>query len=440
MSKGIKSLSQNLADAVGWLGSSAASPQSVRTGGGLRPTASHPISGFGIGCKLARLAVVLTAAIGLAALVGCPQSAPDATSGTGAVREAGGGEAASDEGGVAEETAGKEEAQAAAPLKKSELLVELPRDLCNTADAMTLLPDGNIILSVPNLNDTTQPALLMKITPENKAEPFLELPTHPETGKNMGPLGICVAPSGDLFLADFQMEGDRKSRVVRIVMKDGRPQKIVPVVTGFHVSNAVIVRDGYLYVSETQIDTEAKPATSGVFRFKLDELRDAVVELATPEAEDPHLIGTIETFDEELPLGADGLCFDNEGNLYVGNFSDGTVHKLAFDEQGNVASNEIFAKADCMKCADGLFFDPRTEKIYVADSRANAVQMVSLDGTVETLAQNGDTDGLDGGMDQPCEVVIRGKEAIVSNMDWPVSGCINSKYDEPCTLSVIKLE
>ena len=340
---------------------------------------------------------------------------------------------------TAEEIAAKE-AAAAGPSKKSDLLLVLPEDLCNTPDAMTLLPDGNIILSVPNFNDLAQPSLLMKITPDNKAEKFYDLPKHPKTGKPFGPLGICAAPSGDLFVADFQMTGDRQSRVVRIVIADGKPVDAVPVITGFTVSNAVIVRDGYLYVSETQIDPKAKPSTSGVFRFKLDELDKGVVELKTPVTEDPHLIATIETYNEELPLGADGLAFDEQGNLYIGNFSDGTVHRLKFDEQGKVTSNEIFAEADFMKSADGLFRDPRDGKIYVADSKANAVQVVSPDGSVHTLAQNDETDGLDGGMDQPCEVLIRGNELIVSNMDWPVPGCINKKYDKPGTLSVIKLQ
>jgi sugar lactone lactonase YvrE len=378
---------------------------------------------------------VLTAAVSL--LLGCsPSSSGPSPGGAGPSPGATAGAPSADS--EAEQAAG--DAGAAAPLKKAELLVVLPGDYCNTPDGMCLLPDGNVLLSMPNFNDTSQPPCLVKITPDNQVEKFLDLPPHPETGEPFGPLGICLAPSGDLFVADYQMTGDRKSRVMRIVMKDGVPQEIVPAVVGFRVSNAVIVRDGHLYVTETQIDPEARPATSGVFRFKLEDLDNGVIELATPVTDDPQLIATIETHDEELPLGADGLAFDKQGNLYVGNFADGTVHKLAFDAEGKVASNEIFAKADFMKCADGLFFDPETEVIYVADSRANAVQMVSLDGSVATLAQNADTDGLDGGMDQPCEVLLRGRELIVSNMDWPVPGCINQKYDEPCTLSVIRLD
>jgi sugar lactone lactonase YvrE len=305
---------------------------------------------------------------------------------------------------------------------------------------MALLPDGSFLVSVPNFNDLEDGAFLLRITADNEIERFIDLPNHPVTGQPVGALGVCVSPSGDLFLADYQSTGERQSRVLRIVMKDGQPERLEPAITGFHVSNAVICRDGYLFVSETQIDTESRPATSGVYRFPLETLDKGLVELAEDESKDPYFLDYIQVHNEELPLGADGLCFDTQGNLYIGNFADGTVHRFQFDDQGKVSANSVFAKAAFMLSADGLFMDPEQEVIYVADSKANAVQVVSLDGTVKTLAQNGNTDGLDGGMDQPCEVLLRGRELIVSNMDWPVPGCINDKYDEPCTLSVIELE
>ncbi|MFV1965513.1 MAG: SMP-30/gluconolactonase/LRE family protein [Pirellulaceae bacterium] len=323
--------------------------------------------------------------------------------------------------------------------KKTALFVQFPEG-CNTSDAMTLLADGSILVSMPNFNDLEVGSALYRVTPDNKIEKFLDLGNHPETGKPVGPLGICVGPTGDLFLADFQMEGDRQSRVLKIAMKDGKPGNVTPVITGFHVSNAVICRDGHLYVSETQIDIESKPATSGVFRFQLDELENGPVALAEEETKDPHFLAIVECHDEALPLGADGLCFDKEGNLYIGNFADGTVHKFELDDEGKVTANTIFAKADFMKSADGLFMDTKTGIILVADSRANAVRMVHPDGTVETLVQNGDTDGLDGGLDQPCEILVRGRDVIVSNMDWPVPGSINQTYNEPCTLSIVPLD
>lgn len=325
------------------------------------------------------------------------------------------------------------------PVGKPELLVKLPAG-CNTPDGMCLLEDGNVILSMPNFNKLDEGARLMKITPDNKVEKFLELGKHPETGDLIGPLGVCLAPNGDLFLADYQMNGKKQSRVLRIPMKDGKPGEPVPAVEGFHVSNAVICYGGYLYVSETQIDVEAQPGTSGVLRFKLEDLDKGVIKLADDITKDPHFLGIIEIHNKEVRFGADGLCLDKAGNLYCGNFADGTLHRFEFDDEGNVKSNKIFATADFMKCCDGLFFNPKTEEVLATDSVTNAVHAINMDAKVRTIVRNGDTDGLDGGMDQPCEVLIRGNELIASNMDWPIPGCVNKEYDEPCTLSVIKLE
>ena len=68
------------------------------------------------------------------------------------------------------------------------------------------------------------------------------------------------------------------------------------------------------------------------------------------------------------------------------------------------------------------------------------MQVVSPDGSVQTLAQNAESDGSDGQLDQPNEVLIRGNELIVANMDFPVPGGVNKKFDKPYTISVIKLD
>ena len=360
------------------------------------PQNSHPT----------RVWSVLLLLLGVAVLAGCPQPAAE------------------------------EEPQA-------ELLVKLP-DSCNTPDGMCLLPDGNIILSVPNINDETQPARLMKITPENQLEQFYDPPKHPDTGK-VYPFGICVDPaSGDIYYADLQWFAEKKpnykSRVMRIPMKDGKPGEAVVVLSGMVVANAVVVRDGYLYVSDTTMVPDSKPLVTGVFRIKLDE---EGLELKQPLEEDPHLIATIETLNEKIPFGADGLTFDGQGNLYIANFADGTIHKVEFDEQGNPKDSKpspIWAKADFMKSCDGIFYDSASKEIYVADSLANAVQIVSLDGAVRTLVQEPTFDGADGRLDQPCELLLRGKEVIVSNFDMPVEGGVNTEFEMPNTISVIRLD
>ena len=197
-----------------------------------------------------------------------------------------------------------------------------------------------------------------------------------------------------------------------------------------------------MYVSDTYFDLADKPGASGIYRISLDEMNKGTVQLK-PNATDPHLIAQFQTEplehrDNEL-AGADGLTFDSKGNLYTGNFGNGVLSKITFDADGKVVSNEVFVKSPKMTCVDGIFCDLKTDKIYVADSEKNAIQVISPDGTLTTLWENDDSNGADGLLDQPCEVVIRGNELIIVNFDMPFPGLKNTEYDEHHTLSVIRL-
>jgi len=327
----------------------------------------------------------------------------------------------------------------AQPYKKAELLIQLP-DHCNTPDGMCVLPCGTILLSVPNINDESDPPLIMKITPDNKLEKFIDPPKHPDTGKAY-PFGICVDPDkGDVYYADLQWFAEKapnwKARVMRIPMKDGKPGEPVAVAGGMVVANAVVVRDGYLYVSDTTMVPDTYPLVTGVYRIKLS---DGPVELKKPLDKDPHCIATILTHNKEVGFGADGLCFDKDGNLYIGNFADGTLHKIEFNENGEPVTPRpapVWSKAPFMKSCDGLFYDAKKDVILVADSLANAVQVVNLKGKVRCLAQEPTFDGAGGKLDQPCEA---GSEVIVSNFDMPVPGGVNTEFETPNCISVIKL-
>ena len=223
-------------------------------------------------------------------------------------------------------------------------------------------------------------------------------------------------------------------------MTDGKPGKAVVFVSGLVAANAVVVREGYLYVSDTIMMPETKPLVTGVFRIPL---KDEGVELEQPLDQNPYLIATILTHHPSIPFGADGLTFDSKGNLYIGNFADGTVHRVQFDAEGNPLNARhapVWARADFMKSCDGLFCDTRTDIIFVADSMANAVQMVFPDGRVQCLAVELTDDGADGKLDQPAEVVLRGNELIIANFDFPVEGGVNQTFEVPNYLSVIKLD
>jgi sugar lactone lactonase YvrE len=325
------------------------------------------------------------------------------------------------------------------------LLVELP-DAWNTPDGMRLdKRTGDLIVACPNFNDKSQPGVLIKITPQGKAEPYFDkLPKHPDTG-HAYPMGMDFGPDGNLYYADNQYfdAKDHKSRIVRVNVKDGKPESADVVVEGLKLANAVMFRAADLFVTDTFFDLE-KP-TSGVYRIPLAEMQKGIVKLKPKSEKDSHLVVSHETRPTANrgndKAGADGMTFDSKGNLYYGHFGDGQLFKVTFAADGSVKSDERISGPPTLTCCDGMFCDPATDKIYIADSERNAIQVVDTkDNSITTLWENADTDGADGLLDQPCEAAIRGDDLIICNFDMPFPGLRNAKYDKPHTISVIKLK
>lgn len=323
-------------------------------------------------------------------------------------------------------------------LKSPTVAVDLP-EAYNTPDGMTVDARNNIILSCPNFNDTKFPARLAKIGPNDELSELLTLPVHPETGK-AGPMGLDVGSDGNIYIADnqaFDTEA-HKSRLLRVVMKDGKAVRCEVVVVGFIMSNAVSCHGDSVYVTETKLDPKADPLPSGVYRFKISELNAAAPVKLLPGGKDKHLITTIYTKSKEWPIGANGLAFDAKGNMFFCNFGDAQLIKATFDSNGKVASQTVFAEGSGMKCCDGMKIDPKTGDIYIADFLGNAVHKVdSVTGKVTTIARNGNTDGAGGALDRPSEVCVRGNRLYVSNIDLSFAG---NTYDKPHTISVIELD
>jgi len=329
--------------------------------------------------------------------------------------------------------------------KKSQALVVLP-DYCNTTDGMALLPDGrSFVISIPNFNDESVPPRLMKITADNQAKDYYTFPTPypglPEGLNRIRPMGISRGPQGEFYLADMQYMKDPngKSRMWRLVTRDGQIDHMEIVATGFNVANGTAVRDGYVYITESVLEEGSHPLTSAVLRFRLDETN---VTLTNPLKNDPHIITRYTSKLNQWRFGADGIAFDSKGNLYVGLFGEGEIWKATFDGQHNVTSNKLFAKAPgTLYNCDGMSYDPRSGNLYVPDSAANAVRIIGPDGAVRTLVQNpAVSDKRTGALDQPCETLVRGNEIVVSNMDWPFPGMVNPKHQMPAVISVIKLD
>ncbi len=308
-------------------------------------------------------------------------------------------------------------------------------DTCNTPDAMALLSDGSLILSVPNFTDPTSPGVLMKVSPKDEVSLFCRLPLHPET-KRVFPMGVREAPDGNLYVADCQcMDATpNNSRLLCVRMIDGKPGRVEVVTRGLNVANGVAIRDGFVYLTDSSIKTTDDGTTiSAVYRFRLEE-RDVRLQ---PDGNDPHLVVTQKTVNKEIPVGADGIDFDHRGNLFVANCGDGLIERFVLDSSSKVVSRKVITAAGAIKSADGIFFDRRTKRLLVADILANAIRAVALDGRVETIAEDADNDGSAGLLDGPSEVIARGSELIAANFDRVFPGSVNTNPDKPYTLTVI---
>ena len=353
---------------------------------------------------------------------------------------------------------------------KPKILVTLP-DRLQQPDGMTVNPKTKtVFVSFPNFNyrkddkgPKKYPGILgrLKITGDTAtAEELLvyEDAAHfPETGQ-VGPMGLFFGPDEHLYVCDNQyfFNPNNKSRMLRVLMDGDDPTgKVEVVVEGTKLSNAVLWVGDRMFVTDTFLDIEGELQAGCVWAFTMEELSKAGKDGNPPikvnpihkMEDDPHCISL--QFVKELPGcgngGADGLTADKDGNVYFGNFGNGEMYRIVFGANGKATTDIIHEAGDYFGCCDGIFYDADTNKIYVNDSAANAIHAFTppapgAKAVFETLWENGDTDGADGSLDQPCEAVVVDGKLIIANFDWPFPELLNTKASPPNTISVINLK
>lgn len=302
-------------------------------------------------------------------------------------------------------------------------------------DGMTI-KDGQIWLTINNVSQDA-PSCIVKITADDKIEKVIDLPVSAET-KIVSALGLVFASDGNLYVSDNQNLGGQgygKSRILRVVMKEGQATGVEVVATGLHAANGIAAWGDSIFVNETTFG-EAVPLISGTYQFRLAELSaDAPVKV-DGTAKDPHVIFTMETTGK-YPVGANGLCFDGSGNMFVANFGDCTIWTVAFDQDGKVAGSRLFTKVDCAESIDGMQYDGEGF-IWFADFIGCAIVRVDArSGLAVLVAKNAAGDGVNGELDAPSECIKLGRKVYVSNIDLTFGP---NTADGTHTISVIDLD
>lgn len=328
-------------------------------------------------------------------------------------------------------------------LQRSQLYMVLP-DWISTPDGMTIDADGNLILACPNFGDQSLPGCVARITPEGKISKWFDVPVNKNSGVAR-PMGVEFDKDGNLYVVDNQgwtgnPESVNQGRILKLSFNaDGSIATTTEVAVGMEHPNGIKISGGYAYVTQsnmTQVKDPSGKWVSALYRFPLDAEGIQV----TNTLADENLFATFLTQSDTVLYGLDGIVFDHQGNLYVGNFGDGAISKITFNADGSIKSNEIWAHdPENLATTDGMCIDA-DGNIYVADFNRNAIAKVSPDGKVTRIAQSPDSTGANGELDQPGEPIVWNNMLLVSCFDMVTDdGKINSAHDAPQTLAWLPL-
>ena len=328
-------------------------------------------------------------------------------------------------------------------MRQSKLFCALPGYI-STPDSMAIDRYGNLVLSCPNFAEEKSSGCVVKVSRDGKVTKWFDVPVHQKTGvaRNMG---IAFDDDWNVYLCDNQGWSGKqellfKGRVLKVTVDDtGAISKCTVVCENMEHPNGIRIKDGYMYVTNSLMSPVKCPdgkLLSGVYRFKLDEENIDIKN----DLSDKNLFATFVTQNPECQYGVDGIVFDSKGDLYIGNFGDGEVWRLAFNPDGSLKSQASFAKdPGRLQSTDGMIFDGEGN-LYIADFSANAIAKVDLAGRVERVAQSPDCTGLEGGLDQPGEPIVWNGRIIFSCFDL-VTGPdkVNTSHEMPATLAEIPL-
>ena len=329
-------------------------------------------------------------------------------------------------------------------MQTPKLFAVLP-EYISTPDSMEIDRHGDLVLSCPNFADEKQPGIIVRLDEEGNTKKWFEVPVHPETGiaRNMG---ICFDKDWDLYICDNpgwtgKPDHIRKGRILRVRADDaGNILKCTVIADGMEHPNGVKIWGDHVFVTQSLMELVKDPSgkiVSAVYKFHID---DENIKITNTMA-DPNILAKFITKDPDCQYGVDGLDFDSDGNLYVGNFGDGEVWKLTFFPDGILKDQVLYAKdPGHLNSTDGFCFDEKGN-MYIADFCVNAICRMSPGGALERIAQSPDCDGLDGGLDQPGEPRVYKGKLIASCFDLVTGpGKVNTKHEMPATLSMLELD
>jgi sugar lactone lactonase YvrE len=309
-----------------------------------------------------------------------------------------------------------------------------------TPDGLAIDKNGDLFLAITNATSYEKNGSRIMTFDENDKPViwFDNFPLHPTT-KRVHPMGMEFGPDGNLYFADNQFFAGvmHESRLIRIIVEDGVPVRSEVLVEGLNFGEAVRWYKEKVYVTDALFEDESE---SGIYSFSLKELNKNKIVL-TNETKKKYLLTTftLKPGATESAIGIDGMAIDKDGNLYAGSFGDGTIYKIELSEKGEVKSKKLVLDSELLNCTDGFYYDEKRNSIFIANYDNNSVHQLNLNtNTLKLIWVNGNADGSDGQLDNPCETIVYKGNLIVVNFDTS-QGKKNFEVDKYHTISKFKL-
>ena len=245
------------------------------------------------------------------------------------------------------------------------------------------------------------------------------------------PNGLAFDAAGDLFVADGSTEtnGTTGDRIYRLTPNAATPPTATLFVSGVPGANGIAFdRKGNLWAADGTTGQgrvwSITPDGTVTEVFRVQPMSNLVSTIATtPDGGASTLTGGVGRDVRALPPGtltitdstraaantagtvpivANGLAFDPEGDLFIADTARGAVWKAEFDHEGNLRSSvgcdttftpdtlclkNIFVQHALLEGLDGIVLDVRGN-IWGAANERNAMVFVTREGSVQEFIRN----------------------------------------------------
>lgn len=224
-------------------------------------------------------------------------------------------------------------------------------------------------------------------------------------------LGMAFDGAGNLYFASgvsvLKLAAD-KLEANQIVATD-----VVTFTTGVPQANGLIFDGkGNLYVSGAGTGT---------------------IYVVTPDGKSKVFAEGFTSERKDQPISTNGLGFGTDGKLYSANTGTGAIDRMPVNSDGTAGNIERWVKDPLLLGADGIAFASNGD-LYVAANERNAVVKVTPDGKVSNVASNGNG----GPLEFPASLAFSGNALYASNFD--VARGVNSPNTPGVGASIARLD